>query len=101
MPYVRDDITHADLFCSCTKSGGWVEFHDWDMQLRSEDASLKGTGIEKYYKAIIPAFEKIGYNPRPGPSLKQWFKDAGFINVHVTPYRVPIGTWAKDPYYVR
>lgn len=77
-----------------------MEFQDWDMSLRSEDGSLDGTDIEKYYKALLPAFEKAGYNTRPGPSLEKWFQEAGFINIGVKQYRVPLGNWPKDPYYV-
>jgi hypothetical protein len=71
------------------------------MQIRSEDGTTKGSGIERYYEALIPAFEKAGYNTRPGPHLEQWFRDAGFVNINVHKYRVPIGAWAKDPYFVR
>ncbi|KKA25125.1 hypothetical protein T310_0830 [Rasamsonia emersonii CBS 393.64] len=82
-----------------TKPGGWVEFQDWDMLIRSEDGTTKGSAIEKYYQAIIPAFEKAGYPTRPGPQLEEWFRETGFVNIHVHKYRVPIGVWPKDSHY--
>lgn len=85
---------------NCTKPGGWVEFQDWDAQIRSEDGSIKGTAIEKYYTEVINAFEKAGYPTRPGPHLEEWFREAGFVDIHVQKYRVPLGPWPKDPYYV-
>lgn len=88
------------MIISATKPGGWVEFQDWDTQVRSEDGTLKGTNLEKFIAECINAFEKAGYETRPGPNLEQWFREAGFVDVHVKKYYVPQGMWAKDPYYV-
>lgn len=70
------------------------------MLIRSEDGTTEGSAIEKYYQAIIPAFEKAGYPTRPGPQLEEWFRETGFVNIHVHKYRVPIGVWPKDSHYV-
>ncbi|KAL1961874.1 hypothetical protein VTN77DRAFT_954 [Rasamsonia byssochlamydoides] len=107
------DFIHARYLCcsikdfrkllkqcfNCTKPGGWVEFQDWDAQVKSEDGSLKGTALERYYDEVLSAFEKAGYPTRPGPYLKEWFREAGFVDVHVKKYYVPLGAWPKDPYY--
>lgn len=66
----------------------------------SDDGSTKGTNIEQYYFHIVKAFEKAGYEARPGPKLKQYFEEAGFVDIHVQKYRIPMGTWPKDKYYV-
>ncbi|KAL1993329.1 hypothetical protein VTN49DRAFT_3278 [Thermomyces lanuginosus] len=78
------------------KPGGWVEFQDWDGYPYSEDGSLKGTGIQRYYNEVYGAFEEAGYEVRPGPKLEQWFKDAGFVNIHVEKFVIPYGVWPKD-----
>lgn len=83
------------------KPGGWVEFQDWDGQPFSEDGSLKGTGIERYFKEVNGAFESAGYEVRPGPKLEQWFKEAGFVNIHVEKFIIPYGIWPKDKHLVR
>ncbi|KAL1995935.1 hypothetical protein VTN49DRAFT_801 [Thermomyces lanuginosus] len=80
------------------KPGGWVEFHDWDGYPDSVDGSHKGTGLERYCNEIYGAFEGAGYEVRPGPKLEQWFKDAGFVNIHVEKFVVPYGVWPKDPH---
>ncbi|KAL1980829.1 hypothetical protein VTN96DRAFT_3483 [Rasamsonia emersonii] len=79
-----------------TVPGGWVEIQDWDCTLRSEDGSTKNTSIEQYYDIVIGAFEKAGYETRPGPNLEQWFREVGFENIHVQKYRAPMGVWPKD-----
>lgn len=72
-----------------------------DQYPTSEDGSLKGTAFEQYFNEVIGAFNKNGYVGSPGPHLEQWFREAGFVDIHVQKYRVPMGTWPKDPYYVR
>ncbi|KAL1971009.1 hypothetical protein VTN77DRAFT_2843 [Rasamsonia byssochlamydoides] len=79
-----------------TAPGGWVEFQDWDVRLRSEDGSTKGTSIQQYYDVVRGAFFTTGYELDPGPKLEGWFRDAGFENIHVQKYIVPMGTWPKD-----
>lgn len=82
-----------------TAPGGWVEMQDWDLRIYSEDGSTKGTSIQQYYDHVLPAFERTGVVVYPGPSLEKWFREAGFVDIHVEKYRVPLGTWPKDPYY--
>ncbi|KAL1979542.1 hypothetical protein VTN96DRAFT_5589 [Rasamsonia emersonii] len=81
------------------KPGGWVEFQDWNQYPYSEDGSLKGTTFERYFNEMVGAFYKNGYEGSPGPHLEQWFREAGFVDIHVHKYRAPMGTWPKDPYY--
>ena len=82
------------------KPGGWVEFQDWDGYPHSEDGSVNGTAFLQYYNEVLGAFEEAGYEPRPGPKLGQWFKDAGFVNIHVEKFVIPYGVWPKDKHLV-
>ncbi|KAL1961504.1 hypothetical protein VTN77DRAFT_1665 [Rasamsonia byssochlamydoides] len=79
-----------------TVPGGWVEVHDWDTKLYSEDGSTKGTSIEQYYDVVPRAYTEAGYEVRPGPRLEGWFRDLGFENIHVQKYQIPMGVWPKD-----
>ncbi|KAL1993674.1 hypothetical protein VTN49DRAFT_2343 [Thermomyces lanuginosus] len=47
------------------KPGGWVEFQDWDVNPTSEDGSLKGIALERYYitKSTAPSRGR-GKHPR-------------------------------------
>ncbi|KAL1994731.1 hypothetical protein VTN49DRAFT_918 [Thermomyces lanuginosus] len=78
------------------KPGGWVEFQDWDDYPNSEDDSLNDTWLQRYYDEVYGAFEEAGYEVRPGVRLEQWFKDAGFVNIHAEKLVVPYGVWSKD-----
>ncbi|KAJ9352223.1 hypothetical protein DTO027B9_5924 [Paecilomyces variotii] len=79
-----------------TVPGGWVEFQDWDCVLYSEDGSTDGTYIKQYYENVLPAMRKTGVEPGPGPKLEGWFRDAGFEEIHVEKFVLPIGAWPKD-----
>ncbi|KAE8133574.1 S-adenosyl-L-methionine-dependent methyltransferase [Aspergillus pseudotamarii] len=82
-----------------TKPGGWVEFQDWDVNVYSEDDSIKGTSVEKYYSVVCGSFTKAGFTISPGPHLGEWLQEAGFEEIHVQKYRAPVGGWPKDKYY--
>lgn len=68
---------------------------------RSEDGTLKGTAVEEWYTRVIGAFDDLGIVTRPGGHLETWFKDAGFVDVHVHAYRIPLGSWPKNRQLVR
>ncbi|KAL1994990.1 hypothetical protein VTN49DRAFT_1177 [Thermomyces lanuginosus] len=82
------------------KPGGWLEFQDWDGYSKSEDGSHNGTALERYYNEVYGAFEKQGYEVRPRPKLEEWFKYAGFVNIHVEKFIIPYSVWPKDPHLV-
>lgn len=47
-------------------------------------------------RMFIDACKMIGRDPRPGPQLEGWLRDAGFINIRHKMIKIPIGTWPKD-----
>ncbi|KAK1856111.1 methyltransferase domain-containing protein [Colletotrichum chrysophilum] len=80
-----------------TNPGGWVEFQDWDTLYHCDDGTLtEETFIMKMDRMFIDSCGMIGRDPRPGPQLEGWLRDAGFINIRHKMIKVPIGTWAKD-----
>ncbi|OAX77124.1 hypothetical protein ACJ72_08581 [Emergomyces africanus] len=80
------------------KPGGWVELYDCDLEYRSFDGSLtKEHAIYKNEALVISGTRKHGREPCPGPKLKGWMKDAGFVNITERIVPLPLGTWPKDP----
>ncbi|KAL0767554.1 hypothetical protein CaCOL14_009793 [Colletotrichum acutatum] len=83
-----------------TNAGGWVEFQDWDLLYRSDDGSITDEHESlKMNKTFISTCRQIGREPCPGPLFKDWVTEAGFTNVTHETYKLPIGTWPKDPHY--
>ncbi|KFY83898.1 hypothetical protein V500_09805 [Pseudogymnoascus sp. VKM F-4518 (FW-2643)] len=80
-----------------TKSGGWVEFKDWDLHITSPDNSLpKDSYLYQYHKLVEDAIAKMHREYAPGPNLKKWAEEAGYVNVTERIIPLPIGVWPKD-----
>lgn len=74
-----------------------MEFCDYDFRYRADDGSLTPdlAMIQNQY-LVMESSQRLGREPCPGPKLKQWVEDSGFINVTERCYPLPIGVWAKD-----
>ena len=49
----------------------------------------------KFHRDTINLQESRGRNMRPGPQLERWMTEAGFVNVQVKKYLLPLGPWDK------
>ncbi|RXG41146.1 hypothetical protein VDGE_09163 [Verticillium dahliae] len=80
------------------KPGGWVEFQESANTLLSEDGSLlPDNPMLTMMNGLIEACDKIGRTMDPAPSMKQWALDVGFKNVQQQSFKLPIGSWPRDP----
>ena len=80
-----------------TKPGGYAEFQDFDLQYYSEDGSYKDDlPISKWATTLLNACRDFGRDPCPGPKIEGMVKEAGFENVTVQRFRLPIGPWPRD-----
>ena len=80
-----------------TASGGYTEFHDFDLLYYSEDGTyVPELSIHKWATTLLKATEDFGRDPYPGKNLEKWAKEAGFVNVFAQRYKLPIGPWARD-----
>lgn len=78
--------------------GGWAEFQDFDIHYYSEDGTLKPDDpLAVWIKSMGDAAAAIGRDPQPGYKLKGWFEKQGFTNIFHQKYKLPIGTWPRDP----
>ena len=79
------------------KPDGYAEFHDWDVMMYSQDGTFADDlPLKHWHTQCIERRGAMGYDMRPGIGLEGWMKDAGFVDVTVTKYVVPFGTWPKD-----
>jgi hypothetical protein len=79
------------------RPGGWVEFQDFEIDYYSQDGSLKKDhALRRWLDIAYGAEEKTGRTLRPGRKLENWAREAGFVNLHVEKFVLPIGTWPKD-----
>ena len=54
-----------------------------------------------WHDSLLKASTDFGKDPSPGPKLKKWFEDAGFVNVVEKKFRLPFAPWPKDPHLKR
>ncbi|KAK8203637.1 S-adenosyl-L-methionine-dependent methyltransferase [Phyllosticta capitalensis] len=83
---------------SKTTPGGWTEFQAFDVHFRSDDDSLKPDAyMNQFVDHLKEGCRLAGKELVPGPKLEGWFKEAGFKNIRVETWKVPMGPWPKDP----
>ena len=98
---------YRGLFAACfadgidrhCRPGGWIEIQELDVDARSDDGSLAADSyIVKWARNQEEAINKVGATMRlDGPKLKKQLEDAGFVNVTIREFKIPIGTWPADP----
>lgn len=98
----RHEVDPGSFWTRNTKTGGWVEFQDFNLNVYSDDGSLqKDSYVNKLHILLKEACAKIGRTTTPGENLEKWTQDAGFKNIQHKAYKIPLGTWPKDPKFVR
>ncbi|KAL1617778.1 hypothetical protein SLS56_010842 [Neofusicoccum ribis] len=83
-----------------TGTGIWAidaEFQDWNIVPTSDDGTAtEDNKIIQLQKLVVEATRKIGKEPIPGPQLKGWMEEAGYVDVTERIFKMPLGTWPKD-----
>ncbi|GME65228.1 methyltransferase domain-containing protein [Neofusicoccum parvum] len=82
---------------SKTRPGGWVELQGFDAEYKSDDNSLRpDSQLHKFVNTIDEGCTKLGKHLFTGPKFSGLLKDAGFTNIRVQTYKIPMGPWPKD-----
>lgn len=95
---IRDwPLLFRQSFKHC-KPGGWVECQELDVDARSDDSSFPDdSAILRWCANQETAAQKAGVTLRIyGDVLEQQMRAAGFINVVVRKFKIPIGVWPAD-----
>lgn len=79
------------------KPGGWAEFSDYDINLKSQDNTIpKDYKPQEMLNFLNVACVKIGRPLGMGPKLKGMVEETGFTNVGHEIIPLPLGIWPKD-----
>ncbi|KAI9244286.1 S-adenosyl-L-methionine-dependent methyltransferase [Phascolomyces articulosus] len=79
-------------FYRILRPGGQVELVEYDLLFRNPGPVL--ALVNEWYKI---AADTIGVDPSYVESLPGFLEEAGFENVHIEEYNIPIGEWPSDP----
>ncbi|CZT19567.1 uncharacterized protein RCC_05418 [Ramularia collo-cygni] len=74
--------------------GGWlqmVEFHPLVQSFSGRDAPF----LDRWSQTYMRTLEQMGKEPRCGPRLNQYMRDAGFEHIHSHAEVLPIGPWKE------
>ena len=83
----------------CLKPGGWVENQEFDAQVLSDDDSVPANSkVQEWVRLWNEGMGKLGATGRcDSEKLAQQMREAGFIDVRILKYKMPIGPWPRDP----
>ena len=78
--------------------GGWVEFQDFDLEYLSDDGSLtEEHAFRRWTKLCLDGLAAHNRTGCPGRNLRSYAEGAGFVNIREEMFKVPMGSWPKDP----
>lgn len=80
------------------KPGGWVENQEIDTSLQSDDNTFpENSQIQEWVKLWNEGIEKLGVVGKCFPEkMAEQMREAGFVNVSVLNFKMPVGPWPKD-----
>lgn len=79
------------------KPGGWMEVQEVDINIHSEDKSLADDDpLRVWNQNCQKAIAVDDRSFSPGPHIRRWMEEAGYVNVKEYPFKLPIGVWPKD-----
>ncbi|KAK5660527.1 hypothetical protein OQA88_13076 [Cercophora sp. LCS_1] len=80
------------------RPGGWLESQEIASLVECDDNTLERNGTLTYWvRLVAEAGLKVGRPRDVARSMVQWYRDVGFVDVKIMEFKVPIGSWAKDP----
>jgi len=83
----------------CTKPGGWLETYENSCMFASDDGSVaEGSAMAQWGRVYWEAGRKWGRTFRvyEDDVQRRCMLEAGFVDVVVTDYKMPIGTWPAE-----
>jgi hypothetical protein len=82
----------------CLAPGGWFEIKDFDIAPMCDDGTLpQDSDIVRWHDLLERGASLGSINLRFwSPELKTQAEKAGFVNVEVKEYKIPIGIWPRN-----
>lgn len=80
-----------------TKPGGYIEISEFIFDIRSDDGTLSGSHLERYFKEFKSASTKAGFKYPDQNELAQRLGEMGFEDINIKQFKQPWGMWPKNP----
>lgn len=92
---IQDWKTYISRIYAHLAPGGWIELSEQEQDGHSDDGSLEGSALRKWFDIYISLAPKAGLNFVTDKQLVKLLEDAGFVEVSVKTMKMPWGPWAK------
>src|SRR5271156_2079578 len=84
------------IFLRHLNPGGYIEFQDFCLPTRCDDAAAAATSKAlAYNRNLMGIIEQMGFNVQAPLFWHEYLEAAGFIDIHSTWSNWPVGPWAK------
>jgi hypothetical protein len=107
------DFIHARAMCTCFSDhkmviqscfdgmapGGWAEWHEMVFPFQHVGPIPEDCNLLLWTSLIVEAAKKLGRVWENTRYYKQYFEEAGFVNVIEREFYWPAGHWPKGDYY--
>ncbi len=78
------------------RAGGWMESQEVMGTFVCDEHPL-GPALQKWLDEVNTLSEEVNRPLSTAHELKQWYQDAGFVDVEEKVYRIPVNGWPLDP----
>ncbi|KFY33583.1 hypothetical protein V494_07502 [Pseudogymnoascus sp. VKM F-4513 (FW-928)] len=75
--------------------GGWIEVQEHAIEMHSEDGEVP-QNTKDWLNEMEGAARTFGKDMNVAKLIGDYLTDAGFEDVHVDKYKIPLGTWPRD-----
>ncbi|KAK8851378.1 S-adenosyl-L-methionine-dependent methyltransferase [Apiospora arundinis] len=79
------------------KEGGWIEYMDFELELRSDTRSLEGSAVSRWARHAVRGAAALGRDLKVARHYKDWLIETGFVDVVEWKFQMPLGTWPTEP----
>lgn len=82
--------------------GGWFEAQELDPTMRCDDGTLTDDNpLVEWANTLMSAAAKSQRPVDIAPKLREWMRQAGFVDVRERVFKMPINNWPLEPQYKR
>lgn len=78
------------------RPGGWMESQEPHIDVSCDDGTVpEGNAVKWWFSEMCEASVIAGRPLHVTPMIKQWYIDAGFVDVEERVYKIPINGWPR------
>ena len=83
--------------CRHVKPGGWIEIQDFRATITSDDATVTDDHpANRFWSMMETGLKPYGFDIYFGKTIPQVADEAGFTNIQVSMYKIPVGVWPQN-----